>query len=415
MTRRVVSRLRLRAALAIAAGAAMVAAAAPAQDSLRGTARTIDGRTLVGSLVVADGRATLATATGEVVLDVAELTSFEPAGAAAATVAAPSRVWLRSGLELPAVRIGGAPAEGGRPARLAIETPGGLAFEVPLTTVRALRHGGATRPQPALFAADLAQPPTTDDLIYVVKDGKAQRSSVSVTAIGGDRIDFQLRGSAYEFALDGLAAVVFGSTTGFAPDRQPRPRTRVVLTSGEAIEGRLLAAGPAGVRCQLDEGAVVDVPTARLLSLQIATDRLAWLSEMQPRVEQTPAFDRIWTPTVDRSPIGAGLVLGGKTFTRGICIVPRARLTYDLGGRFDVFEATIGIDDRGGPDANAVFRVLIDGKVAFDSGPRTRGQAPEALRLELQKAKELALEVDFGKNYDLGDFCVFADARVVQQ
>ena len=108
-------------------------------------------------------------------------------------------------------------------------------------------------------------------------------------------------------------------------------------------------------------------------------------------------------------------MLGGKACARGLCMVPRTKLTWDLGGRYDVFEATIGIDDRGGPEAHAVFRVLVDDKVVFDSGPRTRGQAPEAIRVELHKAKTLALEVDFGKNYDLGDYCVFADPRVVQQ
>ena len=95
--------------------------------------------------------------------------------------------------------------------------------------------------------------------------------------------------------------------------------------------------------------------------------------------------------------------------------MPRARLTYDLGGRFDVFEAVVGIDDRAGPDAHALLRVLVDGVVVWDGGARVRGQQPETLRLELKKAKSLALEADFGRNYDLGDFCVFADARLVQQ
>jgi len=53
--------------------------------------------------------------------------------------------------------------------------------------------------------------------------------------------------------------------------------------------------------------------------------------------------------------------------------------------------------------------------VVWDGGARVRGQKPEALRLELKKAQSLALEADFGRNYDLGDFCVFADARLVQQ
>lgn len=389
--------------------------AATAQDGLPGTARLIDGRSLTGALAVADGRATLVTTEGPVAFDLAEMTAFEAAQAIAVPIAADHRVWLRSGLELPVTRLTGVAGAPGKPAMVTIATPGGLVFDVPLTTVRAIRQGGKERPEPPLFAADLRQPPSSDDLIFVVKDGKAQRSVVTVKALTAERIDFLLRGDAFEFELAGLAGVVFGATTGFPPDRQPRPRTRVALTSGELLEGRLLTLAATGLQCRLDEGAVVDVPAARVLSLQVASDRLAWLTEMQPRVEQTPAFDRVWPWTVDRSPVGQGLVLGGKTFARGLCLVPRTRLTYDLGGRFDVFEATIGIDDRGGPEAHAILRVLVDDKVVFDSGPRTRGQAPETIRLELQKAKTLALEADFGKNYDLGDYCVFADPRVVQK
>jgi hypothetical protein len=145
------------------------------------------------------------------------------------------------------------------------------------------------------------------------------------------------------------------------------------------------------------------------------SDRLVWLSDLQPKVEQTPAFDRVWPIGVDRTPAGKGLQLGGVVHARGLCLVPRARLTYDLGGRFDVFEAVVGIDDRAGPDAHALLRVLVDGVVVWDGGARVRGQQPASLRLELKKAKSLALEADFGSNYDLGDFCVFADARLVQQ
>jgi hypothetical protein len=37
------------------------------------------------------------------------------------------------------------------------------------------------------------------------------------------------------------------------------------------------------------------------------------------------------------------------------------------------------------------------------------------VRVPLQKAQRFAIEVDFGADYDLGDHCVFADARVLQQ
>lgn len=382
---------------------------------MRGVVRTIDGRTLTGAFAVADGKATVTTDAGAVAVAVAEMTSFERADAVAAVANAPHRVWLRSGFDLPAVAIGGAPAANGKPATLHFETPGGLVFDVPIGMVRAIRHAGKERPEPAMFQTDLEQPPSSEDVIYVLKDGVAQRSSVTLTSLTRERIDFLLRGTAYEFAFSGVAAIVFGASTGFPPDRQPRPRTRVLLTTGEQVEGCLLRADGTGAVVRIDEGAEIRVKPANLLSLQVASDRLAWLSELKPKIEQTPAFDRVWPCTFDRTPVGPAIVLGGKTYARGVCMVPRARLTYDLGGRYDVFEATIGIDDRGGPEAHALLRVLVDGNVVFDSGPRTRGLVPQAVRIELHKCKTLAIEADFGKNYDLGDLCVFADARVVQQ
>ena len=324
-------------------------------------------------------------------------------------------MWLRSGLELPVVRFGGEPAADGKPATLRVETPSGLSLAFPLGTVRALRHGGLERPEPNLFRADLDKPSANDDLLYVLKDGKAQRSQVTVTGLRSDGIDFLLRGDAYEFELKGLAAVVFGANTGLPPDRQPKPRVRLELCRGEAFDGRLLGLDATNARLQLDEGIEVVVPSSQLLRFTVQSDRLLWLGDLKPVITQTPAFDRTWPPTFDRSLGGAGFQVAGERFARGVGLVPRTRLDYELGGRFDVFEAAIGIDDRGGAEANAIFRVLVDGKVAYESAAKKRGDAAEVVRVPLQKAQRFAIEVDFGADYDLGDHCVFADARVLQQ
>ncbi|MGC6487339.1 MAG: NPCBM/NEW2 domain-containing protein [Planctomycetota bacterium] len=393
--------------------AAMLSVSAAGQTD--GVARTIDGRQLEGTLSVGeDGVVELRQEGGVVRLDLAELVSFERKGAVTRDVKTEHRVWLRSGAELPAKKLSGRAAADGKPPVLVATLPCGAALELPLGTVRAVRHGGLMRPQPTLFEQDLAEPPANEDVIYVVGDGKSQRSLVTMTAIRDDGIDFLLRGDEYEFGLDGFAGAVFGANTGFAPDRQPRPRTVVSLTTGERVEGRLLGLGER-VRCRLDEGCVLDVPVERLHRLDVSSDKLVWLSDLRPEVEQTPAFDRTWPWYNNRSVAGPGFELAGKRYERGLGLVPRTRLTYDLGGRFDVFEAMIGIDDRGGPAAHAVFRVHADGEQVFESAPMVRGQAPFTLRVALNKAKTLTVEVDFGKNYDLGDFCAFADARVVQK
>ena len=380
-----------------------------------GKVRTIDGRELQGAVVVAaNGDVTVSGETSNTVIRIDELVSFVSEGVEARNVRTEHRVWLRSGVDLPVKRLSGRAAADGKPPALLVELACGASLKLPLGALRAIRHGGLARPQPALFEQDLREPPANEDVIYAIGGGKSQRSLVTLTAVRERAIDFVLRGDEYEFGLGGLAGVVFGANTGFAPDRQARPRTVVVLTTGEQIEGKLLEVSER-VRCRLDEGCVLDVPVSCLQELRVSSDKLVWLHDLQPHVEQTPAFDRVWPWHNNRSVAGPGFLLGGRRFDRGVGLVPRARLTYQLAGRFDVFEALIGIDDRGGPAAHAIFRVYVDGAQQFESEPMVLGGAPAEVLVELNRAKTLAIEVDFGKNYDLGDFCAFADARVLQK
>ena len=327
---------------------------------------------------------------------------------------APLFVWLRSGSRIPALKIGGVEAGAGAAARLAIDSASGARIEVPVSSVAAIRVRSA---EPKTFQADREDPGLNLDYLYIVKDGQPQKFSVTIASIHDGKVHFDLRGSSYDFALvgeDSVAGVVFGKNTGAAPDRQSKPRVLLALATGERIEGKLLELG-SEVRLRLDEGVEFEAPGESLQRLDVLSDKLTWLGSLQPKAEQTAAFDRAWPWTVNSSPAGPGILLGGKTYSRGLVMVPRTRLIYDVKGRYDVFEAVIGIDDRGGPQAHAIFRVLGDGKLLYESEPRVCGQLPTPIRVDLAKCQVLAIEADFGKNFDLGDLCAFADARVLQR
>lgn len=394
----------------------LCASIAAQADGPAGTVRTIDGRSFTGALTVGADEDVTVTSGGEsVTLELAEVAGFTAAQPVKTPSTPPHRVWLRSGQEFAANEVYGIPAADGKPARLAAELAVGVTLELPISTLRAIRQAGKGRDlEPPSFDAELQDPPDNNDLLYVQKDGKVHRFQITVTGMQREVLDFDLRGRPHDYALDGIVGVVFGNNTGFAADPQPPPRVEIDFDTGDRLEGRLLGLGRQ-VRLRLDEGCEVAVPSGRIVRFAVASDRLRWLSDLEPEVEQTAAFDRVWPWTVDRSVAGPGFVLGGETFMRGLGMVPRTRLTYDLDGKYDVFEAVIGIDDRGGPQAHALFRVLVDGEPVYESGPKTRGQPGEHVRVELNKCRQLAIEVDFGKNYDLGDYCAFADARVLIQ
>lgn len=377
---------------------------------------TIDGRMAVGALAIGiDGGVRVLPDHGdELVTTIADLLLIEALDALPAVLAAPLYVWLRSGSRLPITSINGTAATDGKPASVDVSTPSGVTFSVPLSMLAALR---CREVEPKTFANDRESPELNLDFLFVVKDGKPQRFSVTVDSIHDGKVHFALGAEAYDFPLlgdDSAAAIVFGKNTGFAPDRQGKPRVSVALRTGEQFDGRLLSLGET-VQVKLDEGAEVKAPTAQILRIDVLSDKLTWLSSLAGKTEQTPAFDRVWPWTIDRSLMGKGLVIAGKVFAHGLVLVPRTRITYELDGRYDSFEAMLGIDDRGGPQAHAIFRVMVDGKTAFESEPMTLGMPAKPIRVELAKCRVFAIEADFGKNFDIGDLCTFADARLLQK
>lgn len=402
--------------LAAALAATVLLAGAPAQAGPPCTVHTIDGRTLQGQVRLGDdGKVRVVGADGAATdLQLGDLLQIDQS--ASVPPGPPwrgSEVWLRSGMRLPIVRLQGRRDAEREQTTVTLELPSGISVPVMLTQIRALRLCSEAD-APPVFRSDLHEPKETNDILLVERDGKSLRSSGNIGWLDGGKLQFEMLGRGYEVDLGTVRGVVFGRSTGFAPDRQPKPRASAVLKTGEHLEGRLLGLD-ASCRLRLDEGAVLELPRDQIVRIELVSDKLTWLSDLKPQVEQVPAFDRQWPWSADATPFGPGLRLHGKDYERGLCMVPRTRLTYDLGGRYDVFEAMVGIDDRGGPQANAVFRVLADGNTLFESEPMTLGLAPVALKLPLHACKQLVLEADFGKNYDLGDLCVFANARVVQQ
>lgn len=395
------------AAFAFAAIGCHVAAFAQAPQA---SLQTIDGRSAHGAvafdgsqLTVGDQRASIE--------DVLSLRVDE--AALEARKAASYCVWLRSGSILPCTRIDGFVAEG-KPPMLRIESASGCVIEAPVSSVAALRSRAN---EPQTFATDRAAPDENLDYLYVVKGGEPQRFSVLVDSVRDGALRFDLRGSEYEFSMhgdDSVAAVVFGKNTGFAPDRSAGARVQVELIGGELLGGSLLAIEGGSLRLRLFEGSEVTATLTRVRSVSVASDKLAWLSTMQPKAEQTAAFDRVAPWTTDRSPAGPGIRIGGIAYARGFVLVPRTKLTFDLGGQYETFECMAGLDERSGPVAHAIFRVYADGKLLWEATQAGANAPPHALRLSISGCRELAIEADFGERFDLGDLCAFADARVMK-
>ncbi len=379
------------------------------QDELQ----RIGGKTIQGKLLGADDKGNLRVrqqgADEPVIIQLSALRWIRLGGSRRASRRAPGLVTLRSGLALPAT------IQSCDNDQVTLRSPVlTAAVSFPMRYVRAIRFVKPAHKDGG-FAKYAQKPKEDNDLIYIQGDKILQRT-VTIHSLAGGTIAYESRGTERELPISRLYGLVMSTGAGVLPDPQPRPRVDIALRSGTTVPGKLVSMDGEQCVVRLDEKVVLHLARDAISVINVLSDRLVYLTDLTPiKVEQTSAFSRLWKWQKNRSPSGPGIRLGGKHYKNGVVLIPRTRLTYPTRAHYDFLEAKIGIEDRSTGPAHAIFRVLDGDKLLYESKPLTRQSEPVDLKVDIRKVDRLTIEVDFGKNYDFGDHCVFAEARLIKQ
>src|SRR5205814_1545449 len=109
-------------------------------------------------------------------------------------------------------------------------------------------------------------------------------------------------------------------------------------------------------------GALVRVPLERVAGLEVLGGKAVYLSDLAPaKYEYRPWLDEKWGWSADGNVLGRDLRLGGSTYDKGVGMHAHSLLTYALGGRYQRFEALVGLDDLDGRQGKVRVKVLLDG------------------------------------------------------
>jgi beta-galactosidase len=120
-----------------------------------------------------------------------------------------------------------------------------------------------------------------------------------------------------------------------------------------------------------------------------------------------------WHETLtDLSVSGRPMSIAGKGYEKGLGTHAPGEMVFKLDRQHKQFAAEVGVDDEGGPTGSVVFRVLLDGKMAFDSGLMRFGQAARHIVLDVTGIAELRLVVTDGGDGVQGDHADWANAAV---
>jgi hypothetical protein len=253
-----------------------------------------------------------------------------------------------------------------------------------------------------------------EDIAFAARESDAV--AVRGVAIGFDagNLLFRFNNEDRKIPLTRLIGVALAHPETDAPKQPPFEQVVSISGSDQMISGKLTAIEAGAIELtKWDQP--IKLPIDKVSKITCRNGRLAYLSDLKPEsVEQTPFFDRVYTYAVDKSLDGKPLVLQDGTYPRGIAVHSQCHLTYDLGGRYDEFRSKLGFQQPEGKLGNATVRVTGDGKVLFEKEEARGDQPIIEIKAPLSGVQKLTIEVNFGKNQDVADRVVWANARVLR-
>ncbi len=294
---------------------------------------------------------------------------------------------------------------------LALDALNSAPLSVRLADVRAVWSTSTSRTKEA---KDLNVAAESQDVAFVEKDGKVKAVLGQVVGLDREYLRFKFDGEERRIKLDRLVGV------SLAQRESPPEKSlyvSVLFNNGDVLAARIegLESGILRVAPLASEGGFA-IPLAAVAKVDVINGRLTWVGDLKPAaVVQVPYFDRLMPYQVNRSLTGGPLTLSDGVVTRGIAVHSKCVLTYDIGGEFETFRGKIGFQQPEGKIGRAAVRVVGDEKVLWRDSDLKGDAKPSPLEINVSGVKTLTLEVDYGKNQDVGGRVVWGEVRLIKR
>lgn len=288
----------------------------------------------------------------------------------------------------------------------------GDARRIPLNAVAAIRFPTTDRrdAQDAALAKLLADRRSDRDTLIATGGASAKTIEGVLDSIDDKHITFRWNKQTLKVSRDKCHALVLASGV----DAPAAPPVRVDLRDGTRVGGALVSGDDETLTIDVGPSATATLPLNEIVAVAFSSPRVTYVSQLTPAdYTFTPYFDIDWPWRADRSAANTPVRLDGRTYERGVGMRCGGTLTFDTQRRYDTFAATIGIDDVVRPRGEVIFRVLVDGREAFNSGPVRGDDAARTISVDVRKSKQITLVVDVGGMTDVGGNADWAAARLI--
>ena len=195
--------------------------------------------------------------------------------------------------------------------------------------------------------------------------------------------------------------------------RVRKPRTafsKVVLLNGARMSVTGLSLKANTWQGTLLTGAKVSFPLEELYRVDVELGLAVSLTELKPKaIRFEPYGGLTWPEQTNRNAKGECLILkttrGEEMFDTGLGLHSKTTLTYDLAGKYTRFEAILGLDANTGQKGHVEVSFLLDGVAQKwdDNKELSYLGGVKPVFLDVTKARELMLIVDYGRRGDVQD------------
>ncbi|HEX3358750.1 MAG TPA: NPCBM/NEW2 domain-containing protein [Tepidisphaeraceae bacterium] len=272
-------------------------------------------------------------------------------------------------------------------------TLGDVSF--PLKNIRAIEHLGQPTPSnQSSRTEDVLTLANGDTLHGIISDVTA--ANITIQPTGGDSTPVPLQSiNSAEFASPP------GSTSAPAT---PKRAFRVSMTDGTILSTDSVHLADRDLHILLPGNIDHAIPLSSIAGVEQIDGPVIWLSSCTPTQNiQIPFFSQHAEPAqMNKSVEGDSIRFGDREFSHGIGVHSYSRLDFPIDPTCKSFRTQYAIDGDQ-PWADVTVRIKLDGKIAFEKTHVTTGVLSDVVNLDLNGAKTLTLEVDYGENYDVQD------------
>ncbi len=269
-------------------------------------------------------------------------------------------------------------------------------------------------------ASAIAERSGDKDTVVVNTDDGLKKVSGIFEGIADGKVGLNFKGKSRKIGLEKTTAIILAD---LKPAAAKGTWTNIELVDGSNVRGVITGWATGELAVDLSAATKITLPVVAVKRIEIESENLVYLSSLVPKsVEQKTifAFQRTWQTdaSIEGNPISLafGLASGNrvvKQFDKGLGMQSWARIEFANEKEFTHFKATVGIDTETRGRGDCVVEVVSDG-ITLWSQRITAKDDPVEVDVDISSMDSIALVVDPGEEFDLGDHVDWANARFVK-